>query len=124
MEKYAETLFDICKKSNCDALIQEQLNAVKKLYSKVPIFRLILLTKRIQNNDKVDIIKNSLQSFNPIIIEFISIIINGNQTNNMLNIISRFNHLVNVTHAHMTNDQLQIFRYLHVIDWKVDWNFR
>ena len=94
-QKYAETLFDICKKSNCDALIQEQLNAVKKLYSKVPIFRLILLTKRIQNNDKVDIIKNSLQSFNPIIIEFISIIINGNQTNNMLNIISRFNHLVN-----------------------------
>ena len=75
-QKYAETLFDICKKSNSDALIQEQLNAVKKLYSKVPIFRLILLTKRIQNNDKVDIIKNSLQSFNPIIIEFISIIIN------------------------------------------------
>ena len=95
-QQYAKTLFEVCHKSNCVELVQDELNAINSLFNKVPIFRLVLVTKRINNSDKINIIKNSLTTFNPIIVEFLSIIIKNGQTNDILNIISKFNRLIDL----------------------------
>ena len=92
---YAKTLFDLCKKNNCVNVIQEQLQAITYLYNKVPTFRLVLITKRIDNKDKINIIIKALNKFNLLLVEFISIIIYNNQVCNLLDIITRFNILVN-----------------------------
>jgi len=94
--RYAKTLFNLCIKSNCIGLIQGQLKSIAYLFHKVSAFRLVLITKRINNQNKLDIIAKTLINFNPLVIEFLSIIISNNQSNNMLDIISRFNHLVNL----------------------------
>ena len=93
--KYAKTLFHLSKKSNCVSLIQNQLKSVSYLYNKVPAFKLVFITKRINLRDKVEIIKNVLKKFEPLIVEFISILIQNNQTNNLLDVITRFNNMVN-----------------------------
>jgi len=95
-QQYAKTLFEVSNKADCLKLIQNQLNSISYLFNKVPAFRLVLITKRIDNQNKVNIINNTLTMFEPLIREFLSIIINNNQTNNLLNIISRFNRLVNL----------------------------
>ena len=95
-KQYAKTLFEICEKADCINMIQNQLYSVSYLFNKVPVFRLVLITKRIDNQNKINIIKNTLIKFNPLIVEFLSIIINNNQINNLLNIISKFNRLVNL----------------------------
>jgi len=92
--KYAKTLFNLSKKSNCVSLIQNQLNSVSYLYNKVPAFKLVFITKRINPRDKVEIIKNVLKKFEPLIVEFILILIQNNQTFNLLDVIARFNNLV------------------------------
>ena len=92
---YAKTLFDLCKKSNRVSLIQEQLKSVAYLYNKVPAFRLVLITKRINNKDKIKIIAKALNKFDLLLVEFISIIIENNQISSLLDIITRFNTLVN-----------------------------
>ena len=95
-KQYAKTLFEVCEKADCISIIQNQLYSVSYLFNKVPVFRLVLITKRIDNQNKINIIKNTLIKFNPLIVEFLSIIINNNQINNLLNIISKFNRLVNL----------------------------
>ena len=92
--KYAKTLFNLSKESNCVSLIQNQLKSVSYLYNKVPAFKLVFITKRINLRDKVEIIKNVLKKFEPLIVEFISILIQNNQTFNLLDVITRFNNLV------------------------------
>jgi F-type H+-transporting ATPase subunit delta len=93
--KYAKTLFDLSKKSDCIELVHKQLNSISYLYNKVPAFRLVLITKRINSNNKVEIIRNALKGFESLIVEFISILIQNNQTNNLLDIILRFNNMEN-----------------------------
>ena len=95
-QHYAKTLFNICSKENCIRSIHNQLNSINYLFNKAPAFRLVLITKRIDNQNKVNILKNALKMFNPLIVEFLSIIVINNQTNNLLNIISSFNRLVNL----------------------------
>ena len=63
------------------------------LYKKVSTFRLILITKKIDTNIKSDIINNTLKMLDPLTLEFLNIIIENNYSNELLNIISRFNHL-------------------------------
>ena len=92
--QYAKTLFDLCKKSNSIFIIQKQLQSIVYLFNKTPAFRLVLITKRLDNKSKVEIITNTLSMFEPLTIEFLSIIINNNSVNELLNIISRFNRLV------------------------------
>jgi len=93
--KYAKTLFDLSKKSDYIQLVHNQLNSISYLYNKVPAFRLVLITKRINSNNKVEIIRNALKGFEPLIVEFISILIQNNQTNNLSDIILRFNNMEN-----------------------------
>ena len=58
--KYAKTFFDLCKKANNIAKIHTQLKLVAYLFNKVPAFRLVIITKRLNNNDKINIIGKSL----------------------------------------------------------------
>jgi len=92
--KYAKTLLDLGKKSDCVLLIQNQLKSISYLYNKIPAFKLVLITKRINAINKIKVVKNVLKDFEPLIVEFIVILINNNQTNNLLNIITRFNNMV------------------------------
>ena len=91
--QYAKTLLDLSNKSDAISLIQNQLKSVSYLYNKVPAFRLVFVTKRIDTKKKIEIIKNTLKNFNPLIIEFISILIKNNQTNNLLDITTRFDNM-------------------------------
>ena len=100
-QQYAKTLFELGQKANCISMLQSQLKALQYLFNKVPAFRLVLITKRLDNQNKINIVRNTLTMFDALILEFISIIINNNQINNLLNIISRFNRLVH------TNSSIQ-----------------
>ena len=93
--KYAKTLFDLGKRSNCLSLIQSQLKSVTYLYNKIPVFKLVFVTKRINTKTKIEIINNVLKNFEPLIVEFISILIQNNQTNNLLGIVAKYNNMVN-----------------------------
>jgi len=55
---------------------------------------LVLITKRLDAKSKAEIINNTLTMFDALILEFLSILIYNNQIKNLLNIISRFNHMV------------------------------
>ena len=103
--KYAKTFFELCKKIDNISHIQNQLQSIVYLFSKVSAFRLVLITKRLNHDNKIDIISKSLHSFDPIIIEFLSIIIKNNHINHLLNIISRFNNMAHV-HSHMNNIEI------------------
>jgi len=94
--QYAKTLFDACIKLNHVSQIHHELKLISYLMIKAPVFRLVLITKRLSNQDKVTIISNTLIKFNPVVAEFLSIIISNNQSNNLIDIISKFNHLVNM----------------------------
>ena len=61
--KYAKTLFDLSLKTNSVNKIKNELKAVAYLYNKVPAFRLVFITKRIDVEKKSNIIKNELSKF-------------------------------------------------------------
>ena len=103
--RYAKTLFDVSFKSNCVSAIQSELQSIAYLYTKTPSFRMVLITKRLSSQDKVDIISKTLTMFHPLVIEFLSIIILNNQINDISNIISKFNRLVN-THSDIKEVEL------------------
>ena len=92
--KYAKILFDICADANCINSINQELKIIANLYNKSSAFRMVLITKRLNNKEKVEIVSKTLNSFNPIIIEFLTIIISNNQSNKILDIISKFSYLV------------------------------
>ena len=93
--KYAKTLFDLSLKANSVSKIKNELKVVAYLYSKVSAFRLVFITKRIDVEKKSNILSNALSNFEPLVVEFILILINNNQTNNLLDIIYRFNNMSN-----------------------------
>ena len=94
-KKYAEALYESSKGSK-ELLenIQHEIEHVAYLYKKESAFRLVFNSMRITNDKKINIIKGALKQFNPVITEFLSIVIEHNQSNQLLNIISRFNYLV------------------------------
>lgn len=111
--KYAKTLFDLSVKTNSVNKIKNELKAIAYLYNKISAFKLVLITKRINAENKLNIVYNALNKFEPLIVEFILILIKNNQTNNLLNIILRFNnmckadsnaHKVSVTTANKLSD--------------------
>tara|TARA_B100000029_G_scaffold370994_1_gene364906 strand:+ start:1288 stop:1815 length:528 start_codon:yes stop_codon:yes gene_type:complete len=107
--QYAKTLLDLSNKSDAISLMQNQLKSVSYLYNKVPAFRLVFVTKRIDTKKKIEIIKNTLKNFNPLIIEFISILIKNNQTNNLLDITTRFDNMAsadsNISNVEITTSE-------------------
>lgn len=111
--KYAKILFELSVKTNSVNKITNELKTISYLYNKVAAFRLVFITKRIDNDKKSKILISALNKFEPLIVEFILILIEKNQTNNLLDVISRFNnmsnadsssHKVAITTANTIND--------------------
>ena len=125
--KYAKTLFDLSKQTDSVNKIKNELKAVAYLYNKVSAFRLVLITKRINAENKSNIICNALNKFEPLIVEFVLILIKNNQTNNLLDIIMRFNNMcsadsnmnkISVTTASKLNDS-QLNNIANIISSKI-----
>ena len=93
LSKYSQTLYNISDKNNNINIIQNELNAIVYLYKKVPSFRFIIITKRVTSDKKINILKNTLQNFDSLVKEFISLIITDGNAKNLLTIISYYNKL-------------------------------
>jgi F-type H+-transporting ATPase subunit delta len=91
--KYAKTLLNVSVKANIVLTVKKELQMVAYLFKKTSTFRLIFITKKIDLNKKSEIIHNALNMLSPLTLEFLTIIINNNHSNDLLNIISKFNHL-------------------------------
>ena len=60
-QQYAKTLFELGQKANCVSMLQSQLKSLQYLFNKVPAFRLVLITKRLDSQNKINIVKTLLQ---------------------------------------------------------------
>ena len=61
---------------------------------KIPAFRLVLISKRIDNDNKINIIKKALsQTIDAVVIELLSILIQEDLIKELPNIIKRYNHI-------------------------------
>ena len=94
--KYAKSLFDVSVKAKNALSVKKELQLIAYLFKKTSTFRLVFITKKIDLNQKVDIVNNALNMLSPLTLEFLTIIINNNHSNHLLNIISKFNHLSEV----------------------------
>ena len=70
--KYAKILFNLSLKHDCLNLVQGELGSIAYLFNKTPAFRLMLISKRLNNQTKINIVSNTLSMFEPLIVEFIS----------------------------------------------------
>ena len=91
--KYAKALFNVANKAKKITETQKELQLIAYLYKKNSAFRLLFITKKIDSNQKTEIINKVLNMLSPLTLEFLKIIINNNQSNELLNVIKKFNHL-------------------------------
>ena len=103
--KYAKALFNVSNKAEITLSIKKEFQLILYLYNKISAFRLLLITKKINTNKKIEIIRKTLRMLNPLTIEFLDIIIKNNQSKELLNIIAKFNHL---TEVHLGNSRVDI----------------
>tara|TARA_B110000014_G_C19995430_1_gene515711 strand:- start:91 stop:621 length:531 start_codon:yes stop_codon:yes gene_type:complete len=95
LSNYAKALYEVSVKKKNVAKIQNELNAIHNLYKKVPTFKFVIITKSLTSNQKKDVLKNTLHSFDSLIIEFLSLIIDGGFYKHLVDIIKYFNKLIN-----------------------------
>lgn len=91
---YSNTLFNIVEKNALLSKITEQLNQIKYLYKAEPDFRLLCESKRIDQTVKKDILNNVFESFEPIVREFLYILINQKCSKHIIQIIDKFQKIV------------------------------
>ena len=91
---YAKALYDVSAKQQNISKIQSELNAIYNLYKKVPTFKFVIITKSLTSNQKNDILKNTLHDFDALIVEFLSLIIDGGYSKHLIDIIKYFNKLI------------------------------
>ena len=94
--KYAKTLFNLSLQYNCIEVIEGQLKSIACLFNKTSTFRLFLISKRLDKQTKIDVVSKTLSMFEPLIVEFICMIIKNNLANELIDIISRFNRLASM----------------------------
>ena len=90
LNKYPNTLFNLAKKIGMLKKITVELEKIKYLYRNEPIFKLLFETKRINQEEKKKIIKNTLMGFEPVVSEFLSILIDKKISKDLINIIDKF----------------------------------
>ena len=76
--KYAKAIFNIANKANKITEIQKEFQFIANLYKKNSAFRLLFITKRIDSNQKNEILNKILNMLSPLTLEFLKIIINNN----------------------------------------------
>ena len=91
--KYAKALFNTANKANKITETKKEFQLIANLYKKNSAFRLLFITKKIDSNQKIEIINKVLNMLNPLTLEFLKIIINNNQSNELLKVIKKFDHL-------------------------------
>ena len=91
--KYAKALFNVSNETSNISLITKELQLISYLYKKTSTFRLLLITKKIDVKKKSEIIRQIFNMLNPLTIEFLNIVITNNHSNQLLNIINKFNHI-------------------------------
>ena len=94
INKYANSLYNIAKQEKCVEKYNHQLKKIDYLYKKIPVFRLVLISKRIDNNNKINILKDTLKkTIDAVIVELLSILIQKDLIQELPNIIKRYNHI-------------------------------
>ena len=88
--KYSTVLFRLAKQYNIIEQISIQLPIIKHLYKTEPNFKLLFESKRITMDDKNQILKNVLISFDNIVVEFLQIIVENNSSKYLISIIDKF----------------------------------
>lgn len=91
--KYAKALFNTANKANKITETKKEFQLIANLYKKNSAFRLLFITKKIDSNQKIEIINKVLNMLNPLTLEFLKIIINNNQSNELLKVIKKFDYL-------------------------------
>ena len=90
INKYPNTLFDLAKQNGMLDEITRQLGQIKYLYKNEPTFKLLFETKRINQEQKKQILKNVLVGFTSLVSEFLSILIDSKMSKNLIGIINKF----------------------------------
>ncbi|MBC8197627.1 MAG: ATP synthase F1 subunit delta [Candidatus Marinimicrobia bacterium] len=89
--RFAQALYSVAEKKNNVFDVKSSLEQLMKLYRKNPEFRFILLSKRINKNQKIKILKDSLSNkVNIITLELIEILLVNDCINELPAINSRF----------------------------------
>lgn len=95
LSKYSNALFKISKSNSDLSEINNELKSILLMYKKIASFRFVLCTKTLTSKDKSVILKNTLLDFNPLVVEFISLVIQDGYSKQLINIIKHFNKLSN-----------------------------
>ena len=61
INKYANSLYNVAKQEKCVEKYNHQLKKIDYLYKKIPAFRLVLISKRIDDDNKIKIVNNTLK---------------------------------------------------------------
>ena len=95
LRKYSQALYNVSTKDQSSASIKDELNSIMKMYKKIAAFRFVIITKSMTSEKKCNILKKTLHNFNPLIVEFISLIILEGYSKKLIDIIKHYNQLVN-----------------------------
>ena len=112
--RFAQALYSVTEKKDNVLEIKTSLEQLVKLYRKNPEFRFILLSKRIDKNQKVKILKDSLMDkINTTALELAEILLENDSIRELPAIYSRYQLLVseNMKIAHVSvvlSDELGI----------------
>ena len=106
INKYYNTLFNLCVKHDNLELISNELNFVKHLIRKESTFRLLYDSKKLTDENKCLIIKNTLNEFHDIVREFLCIIIINKKTKSLLEIINKF---LNLADKELGKSKIEIY---------------
>ena len=103
--RFAQALYSVTEKKDNVLEIKTSLEQLVKLYRKNPEFRFILLSKRIDKNQKIKILKDSLMDkIKATILELAEILLENDSIRELPAIYSRYQLLVseNMTTAHVS----------------------
>ena len=90
INKYYNSLFNLCVKHDNLDLVCNELKLVKYLLKKESCFRLLFDSKKLTDKNKCLIIRNTLNEFHDIVLEFLCIIIVNKKTKSLMEIINKF----------------------------------
>ena len=106
INKYYNTLFNLCVKHDNLEPISNELKFVKHLIRKESSFRLLFDSKKLTDENKCLIIKNTLNEFHDIVKEFLCIIIINKKTKSLLEIINKF---LNLADKELGKHKIEIY---------------
>ena len=95
LSKYSNALFKISKSNNELSKINNELKSIIHMYKKIASFRFLICTKTLTSKDKSTILKNTLLDFDPLVVEFIVLVIQDGYSKQLINIIKHYNKLSN-----------------------------